>query len=193
MKYCLITDRNLYQQELPEVAAAAESAGVDYFQLREKDLSPCDLLLMARRIRSILKQTIFIVNGSLDVALACSADGVHLQSENIPVDAVRSREAGLIIGYSAHSFREMQAAEKNGATYVFISPVFEPRSKVSTLPALGAACVAKWSGSVRIPAFALGGVSMENIHALDQAGIRSVAGISLFIREGKFTDAGMVI
>jgi len=193
MKYCLITDRKLYKQDLLGVASEAESAGVDYFQLREKDLGARELLSLARSIRPLLKQTGLIVNGSLEVALASGANGVHLQRENVPVEAVRPRYPDFIIGYSAHTLEEMKTAQKNGASYVFLSPVFETRSKVSMHSPLGASCAARWSRSVEIPVFALGGVAPENINELKSSGIGAIAGISFFIRDGKFTSAGMVV
>lgn len=193
MNYCLITDRKLYQESLVDVAKAAEASGVDYFQLREKDLPLRDLLHLAKEIRRYLKKTIFIVNGLLEVALASKADGVHLQKGNLPVDAVRSNYPDLQIGYSAHSYEEMRDAERRGASYLFISPIFEPRSKSPTLPPLGAEVAGKWTQSVEIPVFALGGIAAENLTSLDSAGIKAVAGISFFVRDGKFTNEWMVL
>jgi thiamine-phosphate pyrophosphorylase len=193
MKYCLITDRKLYHESLVETAAAAEASNVDYFQLREKDLSIRDLLALAKSIRPQLKKTLFIVNGSLEVALASAADGVHLQKENIPVGAVRSRFPHLKIGYSAHSLDEISAAEQQGASYVFISPVYRPFSKTSSETPIGEDVAAKWSRSAEIPVFALGGISGERLATLKSAGVGAVAGISLFIHDGRFTNEGMVL
>ena len=193
MNYCLITDRKLYRESLLETAAAAEESDVDYFQLREKDLPLGDLLDLAKNIRKCLKKTIFIVNGSLEVALASGADGVHLQKENIPVDAVRAKFPALKIGYSAHSYEEIRQAEQHGASYVFISPVFQTLSKNSPASPIGAKAAADWSASARIPVFALGGIAAENIAILQSNGLNAVAGISLFIRDGKFTSEGMVL
>jgi len=192
MKYHLITDRTLYAEPLASVAAAAEAARVDYFQLREKDLPSKDMLALARSIRLALDRTIFIVNGALDIALASGADGVHLQSDNIPVQEVRAKYGNLIIGYSAHSLDEMKTAAENGASYVFISPIFEPRSKVSSLPVLGPSVIVSWSRSCGIPVVALGGVSSKNLLELKTMGCEAVAGISFFIQDGKFTAKGMV-
>jgi len=76
-QYCLITDRVLYDQPLREVAMEAEKAGVDYFLLREKDLSPRELLSLAQDLRPLLHRTRMMIHARLDVALACKADGVH--------------------------------------------------------------------------------------------------------------------
>jgi thiamine-phosphate pyrophosphorylase len=193
-QYHMISDRHLLKScSVADVAAAADRAGVEYFQLREKDLSPRELLQLARQIRPFLQRTLLIVNGSLDVALASHADGVHLQRGNIPVRAVRAKCKDLRIGYSAHSFAEMMEAERQGADYVFISPVFRPFSKsAGDAPPLGTKIVGDWTKSLSIPVFALGGISSTNVEQLKDCGCRGVAGISLFLREGSFTPDGMV-
>jgi len=192
-RYCLITDRKVYRQPLHEVAGLAEEAGVDYFQLREKDLHSADLLEIARHLRPLLVRTRFIINGHLDVALASGADGVHLQRENIPVSVVRRNYPALIIGYSAHSSEELEMSEESGADYAFVSPIFQTRSKTSLLPPLGIDQLARWTAGRKIPVFGLGGVTGLNLEDLQRSGCAGAAGISLFVRNGKFGSNGMVI
>ena len=170
----------------------AEAAGVTYFQLREKDLSPRELLSIAMMIRPVLRNTKFIVNGSLEVALASGADGVHLQKENLPVQIVRSKYQTMLIGYSAHSYEEMKDAEQHGVSYIFISPVFPPKSKNSFSSPLGCNSVSVWAKSMNVPVFALGGITVENQNELIPSGCAGIAGISFFIEDGMFTAKGMV-
>jgi len=192
MKYYLISDRRLYKQALPEIARQAEAAGLDFFQLREKDLPVRELLSIAKNIRSVLNRTKFIVNGSLEVALASDADGVHLQSQNIPVETVRLKYRTLIIGYSAHNYEEMKDAADQGASYLFISPVFQLKSKNLEAAPLGTMIVSSWANSMKVPVFALGGITDANQNELIEAGCRNIAGISLFIQDGMFTAKGLV-
>ena len=191
--YCLITERSAYRQPLHEVARQAEKARVDYFQLREKDLTPAELLEIAQHVRSMLVHTKLIVNGQLDVAIASGADGVHLQKDNLPVAAVRRTFPKLQIGYSAHSREEMEQAQNDGADYVFISPVFVPQSKPSSVSPLGTETISKWIAGMRIPVFGLGGITAENISALAACGCAGAAAISLFIEKGYFSSKGMVV
>lgn len=191
--YFLITDRRLYHEPLESIARSAERAGVDCFQLREKDLSPSDLLELARRIRPELVRTKFVINAELGVAVAAGADGVHLQKGNIPVAAVRRNFPEMMIGYSAHSEQEVRNAEKDGADYVFCSPVFPPQSKASDLEPVGCKTLAGWIQGIRIPVFGLGGVEISNLRDLQEAGCRGAAGISLFVKRGYFDSTGMVI
>jgi thiamine-phosphate pyrophosphorylase len=171
----------------------AERAEVDYFLLREKDLSPRELFSLAQELRPLLHRTRMMIHGRLEVALACKAEGVHLQKDNIPVAAVRSKYRNLIIGYSAHSLEEMKMVEREGADYVFISPIFQPLSKHSNLLPHGLPALTKWTNQMEIPVFALGGVSSQNVSELAKAGCSGVAGISLFVQNRMFTPSGMVI
>jgi thiamine-phosphate pyrophosphorylase len=132
------------------------------------------------------------VNGRLDVALAAGADGVHLQKENIPVAAVKTKYPQLKVGYSAHSLEEMEIAEREGADYLFISPVFAPLSKASSLAAHGLLNAGLWARKMKIPVFALGGVTRDRIPEIKGAGFAGAAGISFFVDDGVFTSRGMV-
>jgi thiamine-phosphate pyrophosphorylase len=193
IQYYLITDHHQYRQPIHEIAQQAELNGVRYFQLREKKIAKRELLAIANHIRPELDQTKFIVNGHLDVAIACQADGIHLQAGNISVKEVRKSFPQLLIGYSAHSREEILEAESQGADYVFVSPIFPPISKNESLPPLGVAKLKQWSSLVHIPLFALGGITAANLSEIAQAGCHCVAGISLFLRNGQFTTEGMVL
>jgi thiamine-phosphate pyrophosphorylase len=180
----LITDRHLYKQTLEEVAACAEESGIDYFQLREKDLRDDELYRLAVSIRPLLKSNKFILNGRLDVALAAGADGVHLQRENLPVGVVKKKNPGLIVGYSAHEEEEMKLAVRDGADYVFVSPVYPTKSKDR---ALGLETVKAWTAAEKnYPVVALGGIRQKDLEAFQKLGLKGVAGISLFIEDGIF-------
>jgi thiamine-phosphate pyrophosphorylase len=190
-QFCLITDHHAYTQAVHEVAQHAEEAGVDYFLLREKQIGPRELLEVARHLRPMFSQTRFIVHGQLDVALATEADGIHLQKGNIPVKSVRAKYPDLLIGFSAHNVEELEMAEQEGASYAFVSPVFPLRSKESDLMPIGLKTLAKWINNRKIPIFALGGITREYIASVRDVGCAGVAGISLFVKNGYFTDEAL--
>jgi thiamine-phosphate pyrophosphorylase len=192
-QYHLITDSGSRRESLQEIAVSADRAGVHFFHLREKSLPPSEVLSLARSIRPLLRRCRLIVNGLLEVALRAGADGVHLQNVSVPVSAVRRRYPSLIVGYSAHSPEELRSSDNEGASYFFISPVFPPRSKDSPLPAIGTTRLAEWIRGVIIPVIGLGGVSVENVTSLQTAGCVGAAGISLFLKDGRFTSEGMVL
>ena len=183
MNLCHITDRRLIGGVEPLLACIArnDSEGVDLIQIREKDLSTralCDLVTQAVRL---CWRASVIVNTRVDVALACGADGVHLPAHSpSPAEFRRLTPPGFLIGVSCHDIAELRAAENEGADYAFFAPVFHPLSKSDQraphgLDGLRAACF-----SVRIPVYALGGITMGNAPLCERAGAAGIAGITLF-------------
>ena len=118
----------------------------------------------------------FIVNGDPSLALALDADGVHLGRNTLPIQVVRDKlKFGGIIGYSAHTVKEVHYAFNSGADYVTLSPVFETISKTTSMPNLGLEIFREEIAKFSSPVYALGGVS--SVNALDclDAGAYGVA------------------
>jgi len=181
---CWITNRALFASldTLLDCAALASAAGVSMIQIREKDLPARQLCELVQRFLTVCPQTRIIVNSRLDAALACGAHGLHLPGDAPPPSAFRPIcPPRFLIGVSCHSAVELQAAEREGADYAFLSPVFPPISKQSTLPPLGLDTLARACRRVSIPVYALGGITAENAPACIDAGAAGVAGISLFV------------
>ncbi len=206
-----ITDRSQFpggeparrRQLLTKIAEAAR-AGVDYIQLREKDLSARDLQSLAEdTIRTIREsrpanaeqRTALLINSRTDIALAANADGVHLRSGDVSPAEVRrvwtlcsagapAREKPCIAA-SCHSVGDVDRAQSQGAYFAVFAPVFgkhqTPGVQATGLAALREACRSN------IPVLALGGVTIENAGACLQAGAAGVAGIRLF-QENKIED-----
>ncbi len=172
---------------LDKIAEAARN-GVDFIQLREKDLPSRDLEDLAfeavRRIRASSGQTRLLINSRTDIALAVGADAVHLRSKDITAADARKiwRDAGgrniPVVAVSCHNDTEVIAAEKAGADLVVFGPVFEkkglPETRPTGLDDLWSACQHK------IPVLAIGGVTEHNARLCIQAGAGGVAGIRLF-------------
>jgi thiamine-phosphate pyrophosphorylase len=180
----------------------AASQDVDYIQLREKDLPVRDLESLAREAMRILRKlrtenrelrTAFLINSRTDVALATSADGVHLRAADVSPQEVRTvwtraacncgarapaREISPrnpVIGVSCHSPQDVLQSASNHATFAIFAPVFEKKDAQPTgLEALRQACQA------RIPVLALGGVTLQNAQSCLQAGAAGIAAIRLF-------------
>lgn len=178
-----ITDRKSLDGELLPFVANAIQAGVDWIQIREKDLCGRDLLELCREAARLPNphQTRLIVNGRPDVAMASGFDGVHLPGSSVPVDEVR-RLVGpdLMIGVSCHSLTDLETAERQGADYAFYSPIFVSASKPGYGPAVGVDHLQTACRAVKIPVLALGGVTLQNAEDCIQAGAAGIAGISLF-------------
>jgi len=204
-----ITDRTAFpgdeptrRQRLLDKIAEAASQGIDYIQLREKDLSTRDLESLAREAIRIIGRakklatdhwpltTALLINSRTDVAIATAANGVHLRSNDISPQEVRAAWQGScgagalareisprkpLIAISCHSPQEVAKAIANQATLAVFAPVFEKTNTQPTgLEALRQACHAK------IPVLALGGVTLQNAQSCLQAGAAGIAAIRLF-------------
>jgi thiamine-phosphate pyrophosphorylase len=180
-------DERQRRERLLEKIAEAARCGVDYVQLREKDLTARDLEALAReameRIRRSGGKVRLLINSRTDVALAVGADGVHVRSKDISPDEVRKiwraakRSAEPIVAVSCHTETDVMAAEKAGADFVVFGPVFAKKDAAEIragVELLRSVCRSN------IPVFALGGVTAENAAECAAAGARGVAGIRLF-------------
>jgi thiamine-phosphate pyrophosphorylase len=175
----LITDRRLCRGlSLEEAVARAVGGGVNVVQLREKDLSAAQLVPLADRLRAITQEkALLIVNGRLDVAQVCGADGVHLPERGASVAATRCLAGdSFIIGRSVHSVEEAVKAQDDGADYVQVGAIFPTRSHSG--PPAGLALLESVDATVAIPIVAVGGISAENVGQVMQAGAAGAAVIS---------------
>src|SRR5262249_13123403 len=112
--------------------ARALAAGIEWIQVREKDLSGRDLTEFVRRVLDLPNPhgSRFLVTSRLDVALACGAHGAPLPADSVPPNLLRSLcPAGFLIGVSTHSLDEVRLAESEGADFAVFSPIFETLSK----------------------------------------------------------------
>jgi len=202
---CYITDRTTFGADEPtrrrrllDKIAEAARAGVDYIQLREKDLPTRELESLARLAVTTIAQlrtenrelrTALLINSRTDVALAVQADGVHLRSNDISPEDVREtwKKGGAaaparelsprnpLIGVSCHSPAEVAQAEANGATLAVFAPVFEKKdAQPAGLALLTEAC------QTSLPVLALGGITLSNAQSCLEAGAAGIAAIRLF-------------
>jgi thiamine-phosphate pyrophosphorylase len=176
------------RERLLERISEAARIGIEFVQLREKDLPAREMESLARdavkRVRGAAGKTRLLINSRTDVALAAGADGVHLRSKDVSAQDVRkmwheSNGAGEpVIAVSCHTAAEVTAAEAAGAGFVVFSPVFEKRSsptaQIAGLELLRSVCQGK------IPVLALGGVTPQNADLCVEAGADGIAGIRLF-------------
>jgi thiamine-phosphate pyrophosphorylase len=170
-RYC-ITDS-------PEVVARAARDGVEMVQIRAKELSVRALADLVRGAVANAREARILVNTRTDVALACGAHGVHLPAGSMAPETIRRiTPAGFLIGVSCHTIDELHAAEREGADFAVYGPVFPSVTK--WLAPIGLEAFRQAAASVRLPVYALGGVTAENAPQCVAAGAAGIAGISLF-------------
>jgi len=171
---------------LTKIEQAVE-AGVDWIQLREKDLSGKQLSELASdAIRSAAGTSAILINDRLDVACAVRAAGVHLGENSLPVSEAKrlvdERRTGkdFLIGASVHSLEIALQTEQAGASYVIFGPVFATPSKAAFGPPQGLESLRKVCAELKIPVLAIGGITIENAGDCLKAGARGIAAIRLF-------------
>ena len=198
---CYVTDRRTLRESSsgdwlePLVAriAAVAAAGVDWIQIREKDLcgkASGALVREAKRRISPQASSRLIVNDRLDIAFAERAGGVHLGENSLPVaeakrfvhaeQAAQRLASGFLVGSSCHSLDAAKCAAAAGADYIFFGPVFATPSKISYGAPQGLDRLADVCASVHIPVLAIGGVVLDNVASCFASGAAGIAAIRLF-------------
>lgn len=165
-----------------QIAEGAIRGGADAIQLRDKEASGGRLFGVALGLRRLTRETKipFIVNDRLDVALAVDADGVHVGQDDLPASVARRiLGPGKILGVSAETVEEALAAQKDGADYLGVGPVFEARgTKADAGAPLGLELIARIRKGCSLPIVAIGGINAENARSVREAGADAVAVIS---------------
>ena len=204
MLLCYVTDRSSLAHDPSSRAITddlmlcirrAAVAGVDWIQIREKDLAARELLEVTRSAVAAAQRRVtaprrdqpqVLVNDRLDIALAADAAGVHLGGGSIPIgEIVRWCRAGnappdFQVGASCHDVDDGIEAEHAGANYIFFGPVYETPSKMKFGAPQGIDKLAEVCSRVRIPVLAIGGINEGNAAACMRAGAAGIAAIRLF-------------
>jgi thiamine-phosphate pyrophosphorylase len=196
-----ITDRKAFpgtdakqREALLRRVANCVRAGVDYIQLREKDLSARELERLAldavQAVRDSSAATKLLINTRADVALACDADGVHLPAGELAASEVRAlwmrcSQRRPLIGVSAHTIDDVRCARAQTADFAVLAPIFE--KALTATPGIGVEALralsqlpSKTTPPGEFVVLALGGVALSNAQSCIQAGASGVAGIRLF-------------
>ncbi len=155
-------------------------AGVDWLQVRDRDLPANRLLSLCRKVVNESGGERLLVNDRPDIALAAGAAGVHLRSSSVSPSVIRETFPGLVIACSAHSREEAARRIQEGADFLALGPVFETPSKAAYGPPMGIDTFTAIAERSPIPVYALGGIRLENLPLLFDQGIDRIAGISLF-------------
>jgi len=152
-------------------------AGLKWVQYRDKEKSRREIYEKAIRLRKLTKDfnAVLIVNDYADIALAVDADGVHLGQDDLPVREAREIMGNnKIIGISTHNLEQAKEAEKGGADYIGFGPIFRTTTKDAGMPK-GTDMLKEIKRQVHVPVVAIGGINIENIRSVLDAGVDAVA------------------
>ncbi|MCX5865150.1 MAG: thiamine phosphate synthase [Deltaproteobacteria bacterium] len=156
---------------------AVLAGGAKIVQLRDKESDGLRLLEKARifRQKTLEAEALFIVNDRVDIALISGADGVHLGNSDIPADEVRALAPDLIIGVSCNTEEQAATAERRGASYFNIGPLYATKTKDGLSAFLGPEAIQKFSARCTLPFTVMGGIKKEHIPELIAMGARRLA------------------
>jgi thiamine-phosphate pyrophosphorylase len=159
------------------VIAAALAGGAGVIQVREKKMSDHELVTYGRLVRDWTARAgaLLIMNDRPDLALVIEADGVHLGQDDLTVrEARRIVGPARLIGVSTHTLEQARQAVLDGADYIGVGPVFTSSTK-SFKQLAGLDLVRQVAAEVTLPAFAIGGISFDNIDQVLAAAARRIA------------------
>ena len=191
MRLVLVTNRKLAPNQLVGTGLAGErfldvvreavAGGADTVVLREHDATAKELFTLATECKEIAhaRGAKFIVNHSLDVALAVEADGVHLGWRSLPAREVRKMAPRpFLVGVSAHSVGAAERCANDPVDYLFLGPIFPTPSKAGLVEPLGVEAIRAAKKAVKVPVIVIGGIKPENVREVMAAGADGIAVIS---------------
>ncbi len=177
VRLCILVAGETSTAAFESLVAALVGAAVGMIQLRDKTLDDRELLTRARVLRQCTRgsRTLAVINDRADLAAAVAADGVHLGQEDLPVkDARVVVGTQMLIGVSTHNIEQARTAVLDGASYIGAGPTFASQTKRFDDFA-GLAYLRQAAAEVRLPIFAIGGISQKNLPEVLAAGINRVA------------------
>ncbi|WP_409970058.1 thiamine phosphate synthase [Bengtsoniella intestinalis] len=182
MKLYAVTDQMWLKEgeTLVSVCGDVLKAGATFLQIREKDLNPEVFAQEADELQALCRAAAvpFVVNDSVEIALAIDADGVHVGQSDIQGRDIRSMLGpDKILGISAGTVEQAQAAQAAGADYIGVGAVFTTSTKANARNLTGNA-LQEITNSVSIPVVAIGGINGKNLHQLSGSGVDGVAVVS---------------
>jgi thiamine-phosphate pyrophosphorylase len=171
-------------RSLTDMLKASAEAGAKIFQYRNKRASMKEAYADASALRKVASElgVTFIVNDRCDLALAVDADGVHLGQGDLPYNYARTIMGPVkLIGLSTHSMDQVKEAEIMKPDYIGFGPIFKPGSKQDHDPVVGIEGLRAVRSLTALPIFAIGGITLENVGEVMQAGANGVALISAIL------------
>lgn len=179
---CLIADAEAARgREIPSIVEQAVRGGVNWVQLRAKNLETLEFLALALQLSKVLeaKKTLLIINDRVDIAQACGASGVHLGQKDLPLPLARKiLGKNKRIGITVNTLREAQEAEAGGADYLGVGPLFSTLTKKELRPVLGLTGLKAIRQKIKIPILAVGGINASNARQVMECGVDGIAVVS---------------
>jgi len=186
-----ITDTHTSGLSHCEQVERLAAGGASLIQLREKRADArrfYDAALEVMTVASALNVRI-VINDRVDIAIAVGSDGVHLGQEDLdPCAARKLLGEERIIGYSTHSLEQALEAASKPVDYIAIGPVFPTTSEENPDACVGLGLVSELRRRISLPLVAIGGINLENISSVLDAGADCAAVISDLLSTADITE-----
>ena len=180
--YYFITDSGLSRAGNISDVKLADACNVCAVQYRNKNAETREMFDEALRLREICRNALFLINDRIDIALAVDADGVHLGQSDMPYRAARKMLGPeKIIGITVHNITEATEAQRLGADYLGVSPIFQTATKSDAGKPAGIALIEEIRAQVDIPLIAIGGINLANASEVVRAGADGLCAISAVV------------
>ncbi|TFH47609.1 MAG: thiamine phosphate synthase [Methanothrix sp.] len=187
--YYFITDSILSRAGNERDVLQAVSCGVEVVQYRNKNAETRQMYEEAVRLREICRDSLFLINDRVDIALAAEADGVHLGQSDMPCLAARALLGPKkIIGVTVHNLAEALQAESIGADYLGVSPIFQTATKPDAGKPAGIRLIEEIRAQVDLPLIAIGGINHSNAGEVVRAGADGLCAISCVVAKENVRD-----
>lgn len=176
----LVTDKSDDVEKFLKTIEEAIKGGVSVVQIREKTADTLDFYNLALKVKEITEKhnVPLIINDRVDVALAVDAEGVHVGQSDMPCDVTRALVGpDKIVGVSAATIEEARKAESDGADYIGAGAVF-PTATKDDAPKITKKDLKEIVESISIPVVAIGGITLNNAHELNDTGITGLSVVS---------------
>src|SRR6266571_3657556 len=176
----------LEESALDRVVQEMLEGGVDLIQLRGKGKSVDELAGFAARLHEITARSLtpLIVNDHAEIAREIPAEGVHVGQKDDSIELARRQ---VLVGKSTHSIEQALAAQREGADYIGFGPIFATPTKPDYAP-IGLADISRVHAEVSIPIFCIGGINIDNLQSVIDAGAKRVAMVSALIKAHSVVD-----
>ena len=176
----LVTDKSDDVEKFLKTIEEAIKGGVSVVQIREKTADTLDFYNLALKVKEITEKhnVPLIINDRVDVALAVDAEGVHVGQSDMPCDVTRALVGpDKIVGVSTATIEEARKAESDGADYIGAGAVF-PTATKDDAPKITKKDLKEIVESISIPVVAIGGITLNNAHELNDTGIAGLSVVS---------------
>lgn len=175
--YPVVTQKFCNGRKSLDILKELVDAGIKIVQLREKEMSKRELFNLGEQYRKITEDNdiLLIIDDHIDIAMAVSADGVHLGQNDFPFEKVRDIDQHLIVGVSTHNLDEILQAQKFGISYINVGPIFPTKTKDVASSSVGLENLKKWLPQITIPFTVMGGIKKNNLVSLYELGVYRTA------------------